>query len=224
MDPAALDGGAGRDRADGLTQAQVGVGDDQLHPGQSTGLQAAQERGPERAILAVTDGEPEDLASTVAAYPGGHHHRLGDDPAVHPGLAVGGVHEEVREGLAGQGAIPEGRYLTVKVGADPAHLGLADPAVSTKRPDQVVDLAGADAVQIGLHHHREQRLIDPATPLQQRGKHDPARSLGIRSSKSPAEVVSSRERWPLRWPTRPSVRWCGAAPITLVSSASIKAW
>ena len=41
------------------------------------------------------------------------------------------------------------------------------------------------------------------------GKNDPARSLGIRSSRSPAVVVSSRERWPLRWASRSGVRWLG---------------
>jgi hypothetical protein len=46
-----------------LTQAEVGVGDDQLHPAKPTGLQAAKELGPERPVLAVTDGEAEDLAS-----------------------------------------------------------------------------------------------------------------------------------------------------------------
>jgi hypothetical protein len=32
----------------------------------------------------------------------------------------------------------------------------------------VVDLAGGHAVQVGLHHNREQRLVDAAAPLQQR--------------------------------------------------------
>ena len=39
VDPAALDGRAGHDRLDGLAQAQVGVGDDELHPAQATGLE-----------------------------------------------------------------------------------------------------------------------------------------------------------------------------------------
>jgi hypothetical protein len=56
------------------------------------------------------------------------------------------------------------------------------------------------------------------------GKNDPARSLGMRSSKSPAVVDSTRGRCPLRCPSRVSVRWCGAAPITAVSSASMRAW
>jgi hypothetical protein len=36
----------------------VGVGDDQLHPGQAAGLERAQERGPERAVLGVANIQP----------------------------------------------------------------------------------------------------------------------------------------------------------------------
>jgi len=32
-------------------------------------------------------------------------------------------------------------------------------------------------VQIGLHHHREQRLVDPAAPLQQAGEERPGPQL-----------------------------------------------
>jgi hypothetical protein len=56
------------------------------------------------------------------------------------------------------------------------------------------------------------------------GKNDPARSLGIRSSRSPAVVVSTLGRWPLRWASRSGVRSWGAAPITAVSWASMRAW
>ena len=56
---------------------------------------------------------------------------------------------------------------STELGADPAHLRLGDPAVGAERLDQVVDLAGGGAVQVGLHDHREQRLIQPPTPLQQ---------------------------------------------------------
>ncbi len=59
-----------------------------------------------------------------------------------------------------------------------AHLALGDAAVGPDGPDQVVDLAGAHPMQVGLHHHREQPLVDPAAALQQRGKNDPARSWG----------------------------------------------
>jgi hypothetical protein len=60
VDPAALDGRTGHGGLDGLAQAQVGVGDDQLHPAKPTGLQAAQECRPEGPVLAVTHREAED--------------------------------------------------------------------------------------------------------------------------------------------------------------------
>src|SRR5438034_3465357 len=44
---------------------------------------------------------------------------------------------------------------------------LRDPAVRAERLDQIIDLAGRGAVQVSLHDHREQRLINPPAPLQQ---------------------------------------------------------
>jgi hypothetical protein len=95
-DPAPLPGRTQHDRPDRLFQAGVGVGDDQLHPTQPAGLQAAEERGPEGAVLGVADVEAEDLPAAVAGHPGRDHHRLRHHPMVHPGLAVGGVQEHVR--------------------------------------------------------------------------------------------------------------------------------
>jgi hypothetical protein len=62
VDPAALPAGADEHGRDGLLQAGVGVGDDQLHAAQAAGLQPAQERGPERPVLAVADVHSQDLA------------------------------------------------------------------------------------------------------------------------------------------------------------------
>src|SRR3954451_19831129 len=53
------------------------------------------------------------------------------------------------------------------------------------------------------------------------GKNDPLRSLGIRSSTSPAWVASNRSRAPLRSVTRDSDRSYLGAPIRSVASASI---
>jgi hypothetical protein len=69
MHPAALPGGAEHHRADGLFESGVGVGDDQLHPAQPSGFEAAQERGPKRAVFGVADVEAEDLAAAVAGDP-----------------------------------------------------------------------------------------------------------------------------------------------------------
>ena len=74
-----------------MLESGVGVGDDQLYPAQAAGLQGAQERGPERAVLGVAHGKPEHLAPAIGADAGGDHHRLRDHAVVDPGLAVGGV-------------------------------------------------------------------------------------------------------------------------------------
>ena len=51
--------------------------------------------------------------------------------------------------------------LDVEAGADPRHLRLGDPRVDPQRLDEVVDGAGRDPFDVGLHDHRVQRLIDP---------------------------------------------------------------
>ena len=69
MHPAALGRGAGHGGLHGLAQAQVSVGDDQLHPGQAAGLERAQERRLECPVLGVAHGEAEDLTAAIAAHP-----------------------------------------------------------------------------------------------------------------------------------------------------------
>ena len=47
----------------------MGVGDDQLHPGQPAGPERAQEGGPEGAVLAVTNVQTEDFPAAVDGDP-----------------------------------------------------------------------------------------------------------------------------------------------------------
>ena len=200
--PASLPRGADEHRADRGLQTGVGIAGDQLHPGQATGLQRAQERGPKRPVLRIADLEPEQFTAPVSSHTSGDHHRLGDHPAVDPGLAVGGVEEHIGVGDLGQRPVPERADLLIEVRTDPRDLGLGDPGVGTERFDQVIDLPRRDPVQVGLHDHREQRLVDPSATLEQAGEDDPVRSLGIRNSRSPAVVVSVRFREPLRCAVR----------------------
>jgi hypothetical protein len=68
--PAALPGRPEQHGGDRLLKPGVGVGDDQLGAGQPAGLQRAQQRRPERAVLAVADGEAEHLPVPVGGHPG----------------------------------------------------------------------------------------------------------------------------------------------------------
>ena len=90
-----------------------------MDPGESAGLQRPRERGPERAVLAVADVEPEDFTATVGGHPSGDHDSLGDHPAVDPGLAVGGVEEHIGVGDLGQGTVAERADLLVEIRTDP---------------------------------------------------------------------------------------------------------
>ncbi len=141
-------------------------------------LQRAQERGPERAVFAVADGESEDLPAAVDADAGGDDHGLGDDPVVHAGLAVGGVEEDVGEGGVGQRPVAEGGHLAVEVGADARDLAFGDPGLGAEGFDQVVHASGGHPLQVGLHHHGEQRLVDTAAAFQQGGEERPGPQLG----------------------------------------------
>jgi hypothetical protein len=87
-----------------------------------------------------------------------------------PGFAIGGVEKHGGEVLRGQGAVAELGNFLVQTRADPRHLRFGDPGVSAERFDEVIHFAGRDAVDVGLHHDREQGLVNPAAPLQQRGE------------------------------------------------------
>jgi hypothetical protein len=76
MHPAALPGRADQDGLDRAAQPGVGVGDHQLHPGESAGFQRPQKRCPKRAVLGVSNVEAEYFATTVGGHAGGDHHRL----------------------------------------------------------------------------------------------------------------------------------------------------
>ena len=174
MDSAPLPCGSDEYGADGGLEAGVGVGDDQLDSPEAAGLQPTQERGPKRPVLAVADVHPEDLTTTIGADADRDDDRLRHDPLVHAGLAVGGVEEHVRVRGVLQRPVPERGDLSVEVLADPAHLGLGDPGVRAQGLDQVIDLAGGHPVQVGLHHHGEQGLIDP--PALQQGREERPRA------------------------------------------------
>src|SRR3712207_4971151 len=44
------------------------------------------------------------------------------------------------------------------------------PVSRAERLDQVVDLASGDSVQVGLHHHGEQSLVDPSPAFNASGR------------------------------------------------------
>ena len=69
MHPAPLPRRPGEDLADGFGQPGVGVGDDETHPGQPAGAQAAQELGPKHLVLRIADREAQHLPLAGGGHP-----------------------------------------------------------------------------------------------------------------------------------------------------------
>jgi hypothetical protein len=143
------------------------IGDHESNPAQAALAQALEEPAPEHLVLAVPDIEAEDLAFTGGGDPGGddHGHR-GDLGGLVADVEIGGVQVDVGELDVVQAAGSERVDHLIQAGADAGHLGLLDPRVRTQGADEVVNGAGGDPVDVGLHHHRVQRLIDPPPRLQ----------------------------------------------------------
>jgi ribosomal protein L37AE/L43A len=144
----------------------------------------------------------------VGAHPGGDDHGLGHHPAPDPGLAVGRVQEHVGEPRLGQRPVTKRPDLLIQARADPRDLTLGDPGVGPQGLDQVIDLPGADPVQVGLHHDREQGLVDPAAPLEQRGEERPGAQLGDPQ----VQVPGRRRQHPVPRPVAQRCAGIGALP------------
>src|SRR3954451_4395298 len=104
-----------------------------------------------------------DLTAAVGGDPGrnhdGHRHHLGGGVA---DMQVGRIQVDIRKRGVVQPPLAEGGDDLIEAGADPRHLRLRDARVDAQRGDQVVDAAGRHAADVGLHHHRIQRLVDAA--------------------------------------------------------------
>lgn len=85
------------------------------------------------------------------------------------GFTGGGVEEDVGEVLASQRAATKLGHLRIQARVNFRQCGLRNVGVGTECCDQVADLAGGDAVDVGLHHDREQRPVDAAALQQGRG-------------------------------------------------------
>ena len=106
MRAAPLPGRAGQGRADRGDQAAVGVGGDQLDPGQAAGGQVAEEPEPAGAVLGGGDLQAEDLPVPVGVDPGRDQGVHVDHPAALADLQHQRVRgdERVRAGIERAGA------------------------------------------------------------------------------------------------------------------------
>ncbi len=129
-----------QDGGDGRLEPFVRVTGHQPGPTESTSHETAQEAQPERAILARSDIQPQDLTLSTRVDADGDDDCHRDDPAILADLKEGRVQPDIR---IRPGQRPRAKALDdgVEVLTQPADLALAD-AVDPERLDQVVHPAG----------------------------------------------------------------------------------
>lgn len=145
----------------------MGVGDAQSDAVEAAAPQRAQELAPERLGLDLADVEADHLTAAALVHAVGDHQRLRDHVPALAHLLLLGVQPHVRVGAL-QRPLPERRDLLVQAPAQPADLVLAH--AHAELLDHPVDLPGADAVDIGLLHDRDQRLLGTPARLQEARK------------------------------------------------------
>lgn len=90
-----------------------------------------------------------------------------------------------RETRRGRLRVRNAPTISSQAGAVPADLGLGDPRVDPHRLDQVINAAGRDALDVGLHHDRVEGLVDAAPRLEDDGEERALAELGY----PPADVA-----------------------------------
>jgi hypothetical protein len=184
----------------------MGVGDDQLHPTQSSSPQRAQERRPEGAVLAIADVQAEDFPAAIGGDPVAMTTaRLTTRPST---LALRSVASTNRDGKAVGDSERERNAATsasssaqIRLTAD-LEMPASTPRALTRSSTLRVEVPCTSASITTASSARSMRRPGSSSA----GKHEPSRSFGMRSSTSPALVDSSRVRVPLRWVVRVSVR------------------
>jgi hypothetical protein len=190
VDGAALPGRT-QHLGDGLLEALVGVGDDQLHPSEATADQAAQELAPERLGLGRAHIQADHLPLAAGVHPVGDHQGVVLDPPAGADLLDLGVQPQIWV-VAVQRSLAKGRDLLVQASTQPRDGVFGHPG-QPQGLHQPVHLAGRHPVDI--------RLLTTATSacsLRRRGSrklgnYEPERSLGMASSIDPTLV--SQGRW-----------------------------
>ena len=138
----------------------MGVRDDPLDAARAAPRQLSQELAPERLGFRGADIQSQNLASAVAIDADGDRHGHWDDTAAVSNLYVGRIEPNVRP-VAFDRATEERFDLRIDFLAQAAHLALGN-ALHSHGPDQIVDRAGRDALDIGFLHNGGDGLLRDA--------------------------------------------------------------
>jgi hypothetical protein len=151
-----------------LDQAQVIVGDHELHTREPSCHQVAQEGRPARAVLGSEDVEAQDLPAPVAVHRRGHHrgHRADAPGLPAPDLERIEPQVGVRTPIEGPG--PEGFDCLIQALRELGDLRLRD-AFDPERLHQAVHPSRGDALHVALRHDLNEGALGSPARLHEPG-------------------------------------------------------
>ena len=167
---------AAKHPGDRVLEAEMLVRRTDAHPGEAALAQRAQKRDPVGLGLDLADVQADDLPATGLVDRVGDHECLGVDVPAVADLDDLGVQPQVRV-RALQRPLPERLDLVVQRPAQRADAILAH-GVDAELLDETVDLARRHAVDVSLHHDRDDRLLTTPPRLQKRREVRPRALLG----------------------------------------------
>jgi transposase len=142
--------------------------------------------------LGLPNVQADDLTAAALMDPVGDHQRLVAHPTRLADPLHLGVQPQVRV-AALKRVLPEHPHLLIQAAAQPRHLVLGH-AGDAELLHQPVHPPGRDAVDVGLLHHRDQRLLGPPAWLQEAWEVAAGPQPEMRSSSSPTRVSHARGR------------------------------
>ena len=178
-------------------QALVRVRDNQLHAGEATLDQAAEEVTPERLRLALAAVDPDHLAPPRLVHAVRDHQALPHDAAASPDLLDLRIQPQIRI-AALERPRTEGVDLLVESRADARDFRAGDP--QAERLDQLIDLPRRHAAHVRLLDHRDECLLRAAPRLQK------AREVGAAPDLRDRQLELAGARVPAPRPVAVAVR------------------
>lgn len=163
---ASLPGGTEEDLGDGFAEAFVGVADDELDAVEAAPDQRAQELLPGGFALAGEDVGADDLAVAIVADGVGDDERTADDAAAVADVDVLGIEPDVGAGPLEGALAPRFDLVGERfAGAGDAALVIVLEAHGLY---EMVDLPGADPVDVCLLDDTDERLFAASTRFEER--------------------------------------------------------
>lgn len=136
-------------------------------PDRPRAFEGGEEFTPELEGLRVADCGTQHFTGAVDRHSRRHDQRLRHHVGTDANLAESRIGEHVRKLGVGQRALAERGHFVVEAGADAGDLGLGNARGHAKGVDEVIDRARGHSVNVGLHHHCVQGLVDTAASFEQ---------------------------------------------------------